>query len=61
MIDMRVVFWLTVALTISSGAAAVVLVGRRNVSAGAMRVAERLAQIALLGASAIMILLGRQE
>ena len=61
MIDMRVVFWVTVALTISSGAAAVVLAGRRNVSAGTMRVADRLAQIALIGASTIIVLLGRQD
>lgn len=60
MIEMRVIFWVAVALTASSGIAATVLAARRNNSAGAGRVADRLAQIALLGASGILLLLGRE-
>lgn len=61
MIDMRVIFWVAVALTASSGLAATVLVSRRNPSAARARVADRFAQIALVGASAIIVLLGRGE
>lgn len=59
MIEMRVIFWVAVALTASSGIAATVLVARRNSSAGAARVADRLAQIAVIGASALILLLSQ--
>lgn len=56
---LQIVFIVTVALTVSSGLAAtsIVLFGdtRRNI--GQRNVAEKLAQIALLGAAAIVSLL----
>lgn len=61
MIEMRVIFWVVVAMTASSGLAATVLATRRNSSAATARVADRLAQIAVIGASAIIVLLQRQD
>jgi hypothetical protein len=59
MLTFQIVFIVTVALTVSSGFAAVSIVvfgdTRRNV--GQRNVAEKLAQIALLGAAAIASLL----
>lgn len=60
MIEMRAIFGLAVALTASSGLAATVLAARRKSSAGTARVADRLAQIAVLGASTIILLLGHE-
>jgi hypothetical protein len=59
MIEAKVIFWVAVALTASSGVAATVLAARRHNSAATARVADRLAQIALLGASALILLLGQ--
>lgn len=59
MIEMRTIFWVTVAITVLSGAASAVLAARRNESAASHRVADRLAQIAMVGASAIIILLNQ--
>ena len=59
MVDTRVVFWVTVVLTVLSGAASIALAVRRNASAASYRVADRLAQIAVVGASAIIVLLGQ--
>lgn len=59
MIEMRLIFWVAVGLTASSGIAATILAARRNSSAGSARVADRLAQIAVLGASALILLLDR--
>lgn len=59
MVEIRMVFWVTVAITVLSGAASVALTARRNGSAASHRVADRLAQIALVGASAIMVLLDK--
>lgn len=59
MVEMRVIFWVTVALTVLSGAASVALSARRNGSVASHRVADRLAQIAVVGASAIIVLLDR--
>ena len=58
MVEMRAIFWVTVAITVLSGAASVALAARRNGSVASHRVADRLAQIAVVGASAIMTLLG---
>ena len=57
--EIRVVFWVTVALTVLSGAGSIALAARRNASAASYRVADRLAQIAVVGASAIIVLLGQ--
>lgn len=59
MVDIRVVFWVTVALTVLSGGGSIALAARRNASATSYRVADRLAQIAVIGASAIIVLLGQ--
>ncbi|MBX3571064.1 MAG: hypothetical protein KF694_01805 [Mesorhizobium sp.] len=57
MVEMRMIFWVTVAITALSGVASAVLAARRNASATSNRVADRLAQIAVIGASAIIVLL----
>ena len=59
MVEIRVVFWVTVMLTMLSGAGSIALAARRNASATSYRVADRLAQIAVVGASAIIVLLGQ--
>lgn len=61
MIEMRAIFWVTVALTVMSGAASAALAARRKGSVASHRVADRLAQIAVVGASAIIVLLQRQD
>lgn len=61
MVEMRMIFWVTVALTVMSGAASAALAARRNGSAASHRVADRLAQISVVGASAIVILLQHQD
>lgn len=59
MVEMQMIFWVTVALTVLSGAASAALAARRNGSAASQRVADRLAQIAVVGASAIIVMLDR--
>lgn len=59
MIEMRTIFWVTVAITVLSGATSAALIARRNGSAGAHRIADRLAQVAVIGASAIIALMDR--
>lgn len=61
MVEMRIVFWVAVVITLLSGLSATVLATRRGSSAASGRVADRLAHIALLGASAIIVLLGREN
>jgi len=59
MVEMQMIFWVTVALTVLSGGASAALAARRNGSVASYRVADRLAQIAVVGASAIVVLLDR--
>jgi hypothetical protein len=49
----------TVALTVLGDAGSIALAAGRNSSAVSYRVADRLAQIAVVGASAIIVLLGQ--
>ena len=59
MLSSNIVFFVTVALTIASGIAAtsIVVFGDTRRNAGQRAVAERLAQIALVGTTAIVSLL----
>ena len=59
MLTVQVVFIVTVALTVSSGlaAASIVIVGDTRRNLGQRNVAEKFAQIALLGAAAIVSML----
>lgn len=60
MVEMRVIFWVTAAITVLSGAASATLAARRNGSVRSHRVADRLSQTAVVGASAIVALMGRE-
>ena len=59
MFSLQIVFLVTVGLTVASGLAAtsIVVFGDTRRNAGQRNVAEKLAQIALLGAAAIVSLL----
>lgn len=46
-------------ITMLSGAGSIILAARRNASATSYRVADSLAQITVIGASAIIVLLGQ--
>lgn len=60
MIPIQIVFLVTVCLTVASGVAAtsIVILGDTRRNAGQRAVAEKLAQIAMIGAVALIALLG---
>lgn len=51
--------WLIVLITVLSGVASLALAARQDGSAASYRIADRLAQIAIVGASVMMWLLGK--
>jgi len=56
--DLRFVLWAAVIVTLVSGTASIVLSARRRGSPVSYRLADRLAQIAVVGASVILATAG---
>lgn len=54
--EMKMVFWAAVAITLASGVASITLSARAYGSAVSYRIADRLAQVAVVGASVVLAL-----